>query len=221
MGRLREIQIGLESLVSRLNCLLREAVDSADYEEATELASLAARLQSIVVGGRESTRALNAVSRTRPIDVAVAPRPSVDGEHSAASISPPSAVPAQNSECYPRYELHAGDLVKIGWSLKNQSEYEHTVPRFVIPFFVEVLLDISKKKRLFSMDDIGRRTQELASSKKAASLPSYQLYAVIGWMKEVGFVVYHGRRGYALANNGTLREDIKSALEMLPDRVLE
>jgi hypothetical protein len=103
---------------------------------------------------------------------------------------------------YPTF-FRAGDtLVKVGWSKKTKSEYEHKAPKAALDALVKALTDAGRRGRLFTMDSL----IPLIDPSTGASIPDYQAYLGLGWLKNESLVVQHGRQGYTLDAGKSLIE---------------
>ncbi|MHC4126403.1 MAG: hypothetical protein ACYSRR_08140, partial [Planctomycetota bacterium] len=94
---------------------------------------------------------------------------------------------------YPKFELRKDSLVKIGWSKKQRREYTHKVPATVFNHVVKTMIDMAKGAAgPFMAEDI----IEKLNSQLSEIIPSYQVYIVIGLLKQSNCVKQIGREGY-------------------------
>lgn len=102
------------------------------------------------------------------------------------------------SSKYPTFELRKDAIVRIGWSKKQRREYNHKVPRSVYDLSVKAMeMLLSKKKGPFMAEQI---IDELNQSRSDA-IPSYQVYVVIGLLREKNLIKQIGRDGYEIPSD--------------------
>jgi hypothetical protein len=113
-----------------------------------------------------------------------------DASQSATkSRADPSAKKAVDR--YPRFRRDDMQLVKIGWSKKTRSEYEHRAPFTVVRSVTENLAGRMGDGRISRVEDLAPMTAEGGSV-----TPSYQTYLSIAWLRSEGLVNRVGRKGY-------------------------
>ncbi len=115
--------------------------------------------------------------------------------------------------------VREGDyLVKIGRSPSNERSYEHRAPRAAL----EAIAD--RALALQALDEGPIKAEgmsDLRQHQDSLRIPGYQLYLVLGWFKQEGFLRRHGRKGYTVKSPKTLKDDISRAWEALVDRLVE
>lgn len=95
---------------------------------------------------------------------------------------------------YPRFEVRNGAILRIGWSKKQKAEYEHRASRDTFDRTVAAMVRIAKTGvGPFTADQI----IEGANDSKV-SVPSYQVYVVIGLLRDHACVEQVGRDGYMI-----------------------
>lgn len=95
---------------------------------------------------------------------------------------------------YPKYQVRNGSLVRIGWSKKQKTEYEHKAPKETFDVTISAMAELAKTgKDPIPAERIIDRVNTLA-----AGTPSYQVYVVIGLLREQGCVEQVGRDGYVI-----------------------
>jgi hypothetical protein len=117
---------------------------------------------------------------------------------------------------YPAFLRQGDDLVKIGWSPSEKTEYEHKSPKRVLPLLASAIAKTGANGRRFTMDRIiplldpdpahGRR------------IPDYQVYLCLAWFRDLGFVIQHGRQGYSLASKAPMEPLLEAHWANLPVR---
>jgi hypothetical protein len=174
----------LEDCESRLRDLVAVAAAAGDYEAVIQLTDWARGVASMRVnpGSRRSVSNGNA---------------SVNGRSSARRSrrkhKARRGVDTRRAK-YPKFARHKEDLVKIGWSKKERTEYQHKAPRQVIDALIAQVMLIGSATDLFTTDDIFP-----LSGNDGSFVPSYQAYLALAWLRAIGFLNQHGRQGYSLA----------------------
>lgn len=164
-----------------LRGLVASAADSGDYDAVLRITSFAKQIASM--------------SGAAP---AVAPekRPITD-------VSKKSTVRAT----YPRFLRRGDHLVKIGWSKRKKSEYEHKAPREAALVLARAAADVGKDGRIFPVDALS----PFIAPKDGSEIPDYQVYLVIAWWRSAGLLDQHGRQGYSIPNSSQLQQAVESA----------
>jgi hypothetical protein len=173
----------------KIQGLIREAADAAEYDAISDLAAAAKGLAAIRI------QLENPSSR----------------ESSAAS--PPVAsvyTAAKPKQSYPRFRRDGDMLVKIGWSKSGRSEYEHKAPRAVVGILIDAIAE-TKTKRFSTEALFPLRAND------GAAIPDYQSYLCLAWLGDIGAVERDGRQGYRLQKKA-LRPLVDSSWERLTAR---
>jgi len=96
---------------------------------------------------------------------------------------------------YPRFKISKDDLTKIGWSKKQKREYSHKVPRTIF------------KRTLQTIDELTSSgtgpftTEQIIDTLNASNnefVPSYQVYIVIAFLRNMLCIKQLGRDGYEI-----------------------
>ena len=100
-------------------------------------------------------------------------------------------IPAKKQ--YPKFELRKDSLVKIGWSKKQRREYTHKVPVIVFSHVVKTMVGMATGGAgPFMAEDI----IEKLNDQQPEIIPSYQVYIVIGLLRQGNCIKQVGREGY-------------------------
>lgn len=160
--------------------LIAEAAALGRFDEVSALARIAERLQELLGG-----------SPSEPLQPGTA----------AACMSAPTpanerdqtTVNEAGSARFPFFVREGNDLVKIGWSRKENREYEHRAPRTLVLALVRQVTVLGKTGHRFTADAVMKNGEN-----GDRVWPAYQSYAVLAWLRWAGLVVAHGRKGYSL-----------------------
>ena len=164
-----------------LRALLASAADSGDYDAILRITSWAKQI-ALLSG--------------------VTPEVAHETRLTAVSIKKAVIRPT-----YPQF-LRRGDyLVKIGWSKREKSEYEHKAPSQAVLAMVRAALDVGKGGRIFQVSTL----LSLVDAKDGSQIPDYQVYLIIAWWRSAGLLDQHGRQGYSIPNASQLQQAVESA----------
>ena len=124
---------------------------------------------------------------------------------------PETAVSSRKSRPeYPKFHREGERLVKTGWSKKDRKEYQHNTPFSVVEAVAAALRSTTGK---FSMDELLPIQDSTGST-----VPSYQAYIVVAWLRQNGAVERIGNNGY-ITQSDALRADMITRLwNALPTR---
>ena len=112
---------------------------------------------------------------------------------------------------YPKFFRRGEQFVKIGWSKKERSEYEHKAPRRAVDALTAAISRRSANGKLFTVDDL----LPLKDPQDGGELPEYQVYVALAWLRTVGLVEQRGRAGYRVGSPATLGASVREAWEGL------
>jgi len=160
---------------SRLRVLISEAAAAGELEELKAVADLAMALRKSV-----------------PTDAGHPPQ-----KGAPATVSAPAPTKRQSrGQVYPRFEVTADRLVKIGWSKRERAEYEHKVPKPIAQAAFSALLK-GAGSGPFRMEDL---FPLLVFEGKM--IPSYQSYLVLSWLRNIKLIDKVGKDSYRWAAKG-------------------
>jgi hypothetical protein len=189
----------LDTLASRVRAAAERLLSEDRFAEAAEMASLLDRIQRarpVLLGANEA--ASHTKSRGVRQDIHLAPT-----SHRA---------PGPLREDYPWFCRDADDLVKIGWSARKDEEYVHRAPRASVDAVAYAIPAAAKNSR-FKRDDLegvgamddGRRT-----------VPDYQVYLCLGWLRWAGLIRQLGRGEYTIPDLTRFQALVEGAWKQLP-----
>lgn len=192
-----------------LVALAHEATASRDYDSATALLEAARRVK--IMGNGDSPASGTAQSAISIVPAAV-DKVSAPGTKTA-SVGRPATRAGRKGD-YPQFLKDGDSLVKVGWSKAEKSEYEHKSPKKVLLAVAQALAAAGAKGRRFTMDKV----LPLQDASDGSTLPDYQCYLCLAWIRQSGLVIQHGRQGYTLPKTGDLLSAIERCWETLPVR---
>ncbi len=116
---------------------------------------------------------------------------------------------------YPRFFREGNALLKLGWSRKSRSEYEHRAPRESALAVAGRVAEVASRKNRFTVENLG----DVRIAQGEEPISSCQVYLCVAWFRRTGLVVQHGRRGYSLpAAPARFPAKVKSARGELLER---
>jgi hypothetical protein len=208
-----------------IRALLAEAASSAEYDELLVLADWVKQLRELLAGsgfgpsqdqlgpppssavaGRDGPENTGAAMPVQSADSGAGKVSSHAGSRAGSGRAPRAQrrkgmskgakrTGSRVSE-YPKFLRDGENLVKIGWSKKDKSPYEHRAPKRVVDLLVETLVRAGRDGRRFTTDDI----LPLHDPDEGAEIPSYQGYLCLAWLRREKKIEQHGRKGYSLLN---------------------
>jgi hypothetical protein len=207
-----------------IRALLADAASSAEYDELLVLADWVKQLRELLAGSgfgpdqdRVETRPSSPVAfRDGLVEIGAAMPPTQPAASESGRTSPPAGTgvagqrvastqrrkgvarggkrAASRPSEYPKFLRDGENLVKIGWSKKDRSPYEHRAPKRVLDLLVDSLLGAGRDGRRFTTEDI----LPLHEPEEGAEVPSYQAYLCLAWLRSEKKIEQHGRQGYSL-----------------------
>jgi hypothetical protein len=111
---------------------------------------------------------------------------------------------------YPIFIKRNDNLVKIGWSRKENSPYEHKADMQIIQAVVRKILAVGKNGKIFNSLSFLPVCQDNGSP-----VPDYQAYLVLKWLIASELIQQHGRRGYSINESDRLEKNINNIWEGL------
>jgi hypothetical protein len=186
MSTIQAARTLLRQAESSLRQLIEAALRDQRYGDVAEMAALADGLSRLV--DPASTRH---APEDRLASTPVASRPQTAASTPKRSKSTRKASTKRTG--YPRFVREGDRLVKIGWSKKNKSEYEHRVPRSAVDAFLGKLTSAVKPGRVFEVESLLPVTDQAGEE-----VPAYQVYVTLAWLREIGVIAKKGRDGYVI-----------------------
>lgn len=171
-----------------LRSLVSNAADNGDYDAVLRITSWAKQLSAMATG--------------------MANRPAT--KEGGTRRSRKSVV----FGAYPRFARRGDQLVKIGWSKREKSEYEHKAPLEAVLVLARATTESGKDGRIFQINGL----LQLSDPKDGSEIPDYQVYLVIAWWRSAGLLDQHGRQGYSISNPSQLHQAVESAWAKLPEK---
>jgi hypothetical protein len=181
MALTRAIKI-LAKCEADLRALVASAANSGDYDAILRITSWAKQI-AVMSGTAQSD--------------APGKRPAFEGAKKTVAARP----------TYPRFVRRGDQLVKIGWSKREKSEYEHKAPRQTALALARAAAESGKDGRIFQINAL----LPLRDPTDGNDIPDYQVYLVIAWWRSAGILDQHGRQGYSIPDASQIYQAVESA----------
>jgi hypothetical protein len=192
---------------TKLAALAGDAAKEASYDTAACLIDLAKDVADLASKARAQLES-EAKSLGQPVE-------SSQSTAAVTNITTQSQIKGRPKRTeYPKFLREGNNLVKLGWSPSEKSEYEHKSPREVIPLLVTAVSKIGSNGRRFSMNKI----LPLVNPTNNSHVPDYQVYLCLAWLRTLGLLTQHGRQGYSLTTKAPIEPLIDTRWTALPAR---
>jgi hypothetical protein len=178
-GILRDAEVKLCELIPK-------ALEGRRDEEAARLMELA-RLLADARCSRAASASGEPSEAAAPA-AAEAPRGLKPERKRKAKIKRKKASP------YPKFLREGNALLKLGWSRKSKTEYEHRAPREAVLAVAARVAEVATTMTRFTVEDLG----DVRTAQGEQPISNCQVYLCIAWFRRAGLLVQHGRRGYSL-----------------------
>jgi len=193
----------LEEAEKGLAALASEVTKRGDYETAGFVIDLARTLSGLASRARDKRN----VSETEGPELRTEAQKYQSGQPAGTRLRPKKAE-------YPRFIRDNDNLVKVGWSRSEKTEYEHRSPKKTIAIVATALAKAGANGRRFTVDQI----LPLLDPDDGNRVPDYRVYLCLAWLRSLRLVVQHGRQGYSLASKAPIDALFETHWESLPKR---
>ncbi|MCH8045938.1 MAG: hypothetical protein IID44_19670 [Planctomycetes bacterium] len=169
----------LRDAETALQHLMAEAATNGEYDSLPTLAGWAQRVGKLPDEPEDSRRASRRV---------------VGKSAGTNSNSAQKSMRKRRSAEYPKFVRDDNNLVKIGWSKTDRSEYEHKASRQTVQAIASSIFRLGRTGDRFAMEDV-LPVEDLGGDQ----IPNYQCYLTLAWLRSIQLVERHGRLGYTIA----------------------
>ncbi len=216
MDRFTNVQKILGDTEKQIRILIQEALEEGQYEKIVSFARLAEAISEL---GAVSCRSSDMGKKEIRLDAVLPP------QQPRTSSARPSAAENGLKKCqvrvcrkvpqaYPRFEQDSDRLIKVGWSKKRKSEYEHRVPKAMVEAVFHQLGQTVGYGKKFEIEDLFPVVSE-----NAEEIPAYQIYATIAWLRSESAVEKKGRDGYVLRTDAANPDTFAQLWSGLTERI--
>ncbi|MEX0775327.1 MAG: hypothetical protein WD042_06385 [Phycisphaeraceae bacterium] len=157
--------------------LVAQAAESGDYAAIRRLAGWAETVHAMIIEATTGTTASSAH-----------PAPAIAARSSGTRIASLREKP------YPHFFRRGDELIKVGWSKSEGKEYHHRAPRRAVDALLAAITQAGARGHVFTSDDILPLKPSPASD-GTDTIPDYQAYVALAWLRDLSLVEQHGRKG--------------------------
>lgn len=178
--------------------LMQKAIAAAEYRHLPTLARMAEQLAALATRACQTADSAPDAALASDTDQKPASRRGRGKAHPAVArirrrvVAQPRVRTSKAG--YPRFLRTDDTLIKVGWSKKSRSEYEHRAPRHVVGAVMNAVARAGEKGAIFTVDAL----LPVRDQRDDTDVPSYQVYMAIAWLRTEGVLRQHGRDGYSL-----------------------
>lgn len=202
MNRLDEAQRAVNDAALRIRALIEDALAAGDFEEVASLAQLA---QAPFATDGASPRAVDLPPRSAGIE----------GQgRGEREDEPQPAGEGQRRAQFPRFVREGDVLVKVGWSQSQNSTYEHRAGKEVLDLVVSRVSELGSGGQRFTAEAL----KNYGGTAREESIPGYQMYLCLAWLKHLRLIGQHGRRWYSVREPENLLSDVAQRWSEVPER---
>lgn len=175
-----------------LRALVEKAARDGRYDEVVQLAEAAQQLRRLAEA---------------PADLGPHSRPAEEAKPTNSNKRSASSIKQTKGTGFPKFEVDGDRLVKIGWSKRERSEYQHKTSReAALCTFLQLGKEATTEP--FRMED-----QLPVLMADGTAVPTYQSYLVLAWLRQLGWVEKVGKDSYRWAEIEVDETSFKSAWE--------
>ena len=207
--------IAIHECEAKIQTLLAAALTARQYEDVAYLASIASALAKLASAQGASPAApmpLLAKQSELRVDPPTPLELMASAKTPERSITPRANGNARSSD-YPIFERQADRLIKIGWSKRDRSAYEHRVLRGVVRSVAQAFSTALTTRQSLRMDEVLP-----VEDGTGTEIPSYQAYLVLAWLRQLGAIERQGNDGYAFAQGRMNLDDVDDLWTRTPER---
>ena len=191
-----------EGLVRRL---IAEAAANNQYSDVISLAELAEGLQRLTAGAHVAVPASAQSAESKKYrKIPARKAKAVTVKHGSKSTA---------KTVFPIFEKDGDRLIKVGWSKRQRSAYEHRAPRPAVIACVQRIAGLASPGGVFAVDAM----LPTADPSDGGEVPAYQVYLVVAWLRSLGLIKKKGRDGYVVSK-GLTERGIEDAWQKLKER---
>lgn len=199
MEKIKQARALVAATEAKVRDLIEAAAREAQYDELSELVAIAQALKRL---GGASTAISNSPSRASS---AAAQQP--------LAVAEPRSPGPKSGKDFPRFERDGDRLVKLGWSKRDRTVYEHKASKDVVEAVAFALAQFPRE-RAFRMEEA--LPVQLPDG---TEVPSYQPYLVLAWLRDRGAVEKIGKDGYRWTIERFEQSDFQAVWTSTPRRI--
>ena len=206
MSRLKAGLLAVSEAENLVRRLISEAAADNEYADVISLAEMA-----------DGLRRLGAGVHAAPPEIAESSNAAKQRKTLVQKPKKASRKPNQKNavkSVFPRFERDGDRLVKIGWSKRQRSAYEHRAPKHAVLACARRIAGLARPGAIFVVDAMVPTTDP----SEGGEVPAYQVYLVVAWLRSLSLIKKKGRDGYVVSKELTERA-IDDAWRKTPARL--
>ena len=196
-----------------LQRLLSEAAAAGDYDSVIVLTGWASQVAKLCAG-RDTSPASSVPSYTAERKSEVAHRARGVRRTSKRLVSKTKQKRKSRSgvaDDYPKFLRRGEEIVKIGWSKRSKSEYQHKAPRRVVSLLTAAIAERAASGSLVVANEL----IPLADPSDGTEIPDYQVYVCLAWLRHETLIEQEGRQGYMVNDPSSFEKRVNDEWEAL------
>ena len=200
-----------------LRQLMQTAITSGEYRHLPALARMAEQISQLAVRAsltvEQSPLAMETESlpsRGRQIRKCLKSGAHISAQR-RSNLPKPSVRSAKIG--YPKFRRDGDEIVKIGWSKKSRTEYEHRAQKRVVDAVIKAVDSVGQKNKVFTVESL----LPIKDAADGTEIPAYQVYLALAWFRTEGLVNQQGREGYSLLVTANIEKTVEDRWTALPD----
>jgi hypothetical protein len=187
---------------SELRKLLGEAAITGDYGSVVQIAAWARSISELAAGHSSAARVTSSMTDATRLKVS-----------RVSTSKKPDSRRKAGGEDYPRFFRQGDRLVRVSWSKRERKEYEHKAPLSVLKLLADRIAAKGVDGRVFATDELTP-----VADNDGVEVPTYQMYAGLALLKQVGLVDQHGRQGYSVPRLAEFKVAVDALCQNLPEK---
>jgi hypothetical protein len=182
----------LQEAEGSVRTLIGKAAESQKYDDIVVLVRIARQLNELATRSPDANSATVASASSLPVrsDTIARPPPRRGQRARVGGVASPT-------KRYPAFSTTRERLIKLGWSKKNRTEYEHRAPKASVSIVYEAIRNIGANGDALEVEALS----PLVTADNQ-EIPAYQIYMAIGWLRDLGAVQKSGRNRYRVTSSG-------------------
>jgi hypothetical protein len=196
---------------SEIRTLIEKAVRGGQYQEVADLADVAQGLMELRNRLGDTTDGIGSSVGSMAVEADSLERSSKPKARKRKKSSSKAglALKLRDTE-YPRFLKDQDKLVKVGWSEREASTYEHRAPFEAIRVVVQKIEALTGKSDTFRMEDV------LPVQVDGNEIPSYQAYMALAWLRKSSLVDRSNKNSYIVKSSHDLLKTVERLWKSLP-----
>lgn len=196
---------------SEVRALIEKAVRGGQYQEIADLAAVAQDLVDLRKRLEDTTDGTGGSVDPVAGEVDSLERSSSPRARKRKKSSTKGGLAAKLRDTeYPRFLRDQDKLVKVGWSERETSTYEHRAPFEAIRVVIQKIEAFARKSDAFRMEDV------LPIQVKGNEVPSYQAYLALAWLRKSSLVDRSNKNSYIVKSAHDLLKTVDRLWKSLP-----